>query len=198
MGKTKRSKTPGGNKVMTTMTANPLLPDAFDMSDVVALVSRLNNTIATLTGQIEKERKAHKLQVARLDKKASEDSKQKEELMRLVAELTAEIKKLREQNDKNPGNSNLPPSSQGYGKPPVGKDRKDSEKKSATRNTRSLRTKKGGHKGGQVVSGPPFPTRPMSSSISATSARPVPTCVNAWISTWPQRALREMNMGSRS
>ena len=34
MGKTKRSKTPGGNKVMTTMTADPLLPDAFDMSDV--------------------------------------------------------------------------------------------------------------------------------------------------------------------
>jgi len=152
MGKTKRSKTPGGDKVMTTMTANPLLPDAFDMSDVVALVSRLNNTIATLTGQIEKERKAHKLQVARLDKKASEDSKQKEELMRLVAELTEENRKLREQNSKNPGNSNLPPSSQGYGKPPVGKDRKDSEKKSAARNTRSLRTKKGGHKGGQLGS----------------------------------------------
>jgi hypothetical protein len=149
MGKTKRSETPGGNKVMTTMTANPLLPDAFDMSDVVALVSKLNDTIASLTGQIEKERKARRLQVARLEKKAGEDSRQKEELMRLVAELTEENRKLREQNSKNPGNSNLPPSSQGYGKPPVKKSQEGSEEKSATRNTRSLRTKKGGHKGGQ-------------------------------------------------
>ncbi|MEA4865216.1 MAG: hypothetical protein VB088_07445, partial [Sphaerochaeta sp.] len=115
----------------------------------VALVSKLNDTIASLAGQIEKERKAHRLQVARLEKKAGEDSRQKEELMRLVAELTEENRKLREQNSKKPVNSNLPPSSQGYGKPPVKKSQEGLEEKSATRNTRSLRTKKGGHKGGQ-------------------------------------------------
>jgi len=152
MGKTKRLETPKENNAGTSLTANPLVPDPFDMSDIIALVSKLNDTIVSLTGQIEKERKAHRLQSARLGKKADEDSKQKEELMRLVAELTEENRKLREQNSKNPGNSNLPPSSQGYGKPPVGKDQKDSEKKRATRNTKSLRKKKGGHKGGQLGS----------------------------------------------
>ena len=113
MGKTKRLETPTGNKVGTSMKANPLVPDTFDMSDVVTIISKLNDTIASLTGQIEKERKAHRLQLARLDKKADVESKQNKELMRLVAELTAEIVKLRKQNNKNPGNSNLPPSTQG-------------------------------------------------------------------------------------
>ena len=152
MGKTRKSKKPAGNKTDTSMTVSSLVPDTFDMSDIVALVSKLNDTIATLTGQLEKERKAHRLQLARLDKKTEEDSKQKKELMRLVAEMTAELKKLREQNNKNPDNSNLPPSSQGYSKPPVKKPQKGSEEKSTTKNTRSLRKKKGGHKGGQFGS----------------------------------------------
>lgn len=152
MGKTKRLEIQGGNKVGTSMTANPLAPDTFDMSDVVTIISKLNDTIATLTSQIEKEQKAHRLQLARLEKKAGEESKQNEKLAKIVAEMTAEIIKLREQNDKNPDNSNLPPSSQGYSKPPVTPSQKGSKKKSTTRSTRSLRTKKGGHKGGQLGS----------------------------------------------
>ncbi len=31
MGKKKRSKTPAGNKADISMTANPLVPDTFDM-----------------------------------------------------------------------------------------------------------------------------------------------------------------------
>lgn len=152
MGKKKRSKTPAGNKADISMTANPLVPDTFDMSDVVALVSKLYNTITTLTEQMEKEQKAHRLQLARLEKKAVEDSKQNGELKKLVAELTAENQKLKEQNDKNPDNSNLPPSSQGYSKPPAKKSQEGSEEKGTTRNTKSLRKKKGGHKGGQLGS----------------------------------------------
>lgn len=150
MGKTKKPKKQGVNRKATIKTALPQVPDTFKISDIIDLVSKLNTTIETLTRQLEKERKAHRLQLAKLDKKADKDSKKNEELMSLVAELTQEIKKLREQNNKNPDNSNLPPSSQGYSKPPVKKSPNDSEKKSTTKNTRSLRKKKGGHKGGQL------------------------------------------------
>jgi hypothetical protein len=152
MGKTKKPESPADSQAGTSLTANPLAPDTFDMSDIPALISKLNDTILALTRQIQKEQKAHRLQSARFEDKVEEYSRQIEVLNRLVAELTEENRKLREQNNKNPGNSNLPPSSQGYGKPPVGKDQKDSEKKSATRNTKSLRKKKGGHKGGQLGS----------------------------------------------
>lgn len=152
MGKTKKSEKPAGTKTGTSMTAIPLVPDTFEMSDIVALVSKLHDNIGTLRRQLQKERKAHKLQLARRDDEASKYSKKNEELKMLVAKLTEENMKLKEQNNKNPDNSNLPPSSQGYGKPPVKKSQKDSEGKSTTRNTRSLRKKKGGHKGGQLGS----------------------------------------------
>lgn len=200
MGKTKKPKKQGVNRKATIKTALPQVPDTFKISDIIDLVSKLNTTIETLTRQLEKERKAHRLQLAKLDKKANKDSKKNEELMSLVAELTQEIKKLRSKTTRTPTTATCHHHHRGIASLLLKNLQMTLKRKVPPKTLEASGRKKVATKGASwvrwtpVVSPLPFQTRPMSSSISAISVRLVQTCLNAWTSIWSQQALREMNM----